>query len=435
MNLHRFSKSYYIPPAVTSFMHTARSLRFVYFPGVFACAFGLVIAFAIGNPANAQTKKYGPGVGDGEILIGQTAPYSGPVSAASVQNKTEAAYFTRLNEGGGINGRRIKFLSLDDGYSPPKTIEQTRKLVESENVLAVFGSVGTATNVATQRYLNQQKVPQLLITTGDGKFNDPTHYPWTVAFYPLIKTEAAVFATYVMNTLPNAKIAILYQNDDLGREYLSGFQAALGAKASTMIVASASYEVTDPTVDSQVVTLQSSGADVFFDISTPKFTAQAIRKVYDSGWKPKIHMVISFSTSIGATLKPAGLDKSTGVISAVMYKSALDPTWKNDSGMQDYLGFLKARYPEADPDDIFAAEGYTIAQLTALILKECGNDLTRENVLKQATHLDVQMPMLIPGIKTVTSPTDYRAFRQLQLARFDGTRWVPFGNLIADRSK
>jgi branched-chain amino acid transport system substrate-binding protein len=397
-----------------------------------AVGLAVIVATSLCIQAEAQNKKYGPGVQDDEIVIGQTGPYSGPVSAASVQNKAEAAYFKKLNDEGGVNQRKIKLISLDDGYMPPKTLEQTRRLVESEQVLGIFGSVGTPTNVVIQRYLNQRKVPHLLITTGDSKFNDPHNYPWTLAFYPQIKDEAGVLARYVAQTRPNAKVAILYQNDDLGKEYLAGFRDALGAEASRVIVATASFEISDATVDSQVIALKSSGADVFFNASTPKFTAQAIRKAYDIGWHPSIHMVIGFSTSIGATLKPAGLDKATGVMSVAMYKSALDPTWKDDRGMLDYVAFVRSGYPEGDPDDFLLAEGYTIAQLTALILQRCGDELTRENVLKQATSLtDIQMPMLLPGIKVTTTKDDYRAFRQLQLARFDGNRWVPFGGLIA----
>jgi len=381
--------------------------------------------------ASAADKKYGPGVTDTEIKLGQTMPYSGPASAYGTQGKTEAAYIKMINEQGGVNGRKIDLISLDDGYSPPKTLEQTRKLVEEENVLADFNALGTPTNSAIQKYLAAKKVPHLLVSTGASKWNDPAHFPLTTPFYPSYAMEAQILAKYLLKSKPDAKIAVLYQNDDFGKDYVRGFKEGLGDKAASMIVKEVTYETTDPTIDSQIVTLQASGADTFFDVTIPKFAAQAIRKTYDIGWKP-LHLLASVASSIGATLQPAGLDKSVGLITAVAWKTPGDPTWNDDKAMQDYLAFLKKWYPEANPADAGNAVGYTAAQLLVIILQHCGNDLTRENLMKQATNLkDVELPLLLPGIKVSFSPTNYAGFHQLRTQRFDGKRWVLFGDVIS----
>ena len=381
--------------------------------------------------ASAADKKYGPGVTDTEIKLGQTMPYSGPASAYGTQGKTEAAYIKMINEQGGVNGRKIDLISLDDGYSPPKTLEQTRKLVEEENVLADFNALGTPTNSAIQKYLAAKKVPHLLVSTGASKWNDPAHFPLTTPFYPSYAMEAQILAKYLLKSKPDAKIAVLYQNDDFGKDYVRGFKEGLGDKAASMIVKEVTYETTDPTIDSQIVTLQASGADTFFDVTIPKFAAQAIRKTYDIGWKP-LHLLASVASSIGATLQPAGLDKSVGLITAVAWKTPGDPTWNDDKAMQDYLAFLKKWYPEANPADAGNAVGYTAAQIMVMILQHCGSDLTRENLMKQATNLkDVELPLLLPGIKVSYSPTNYAGFHQLRTQRFDGKRWVLFGDVIS----
>jgi ABC-type branched-subunit amino acid transport system substrate-binding protein len=386
--------------------------------------------FAVLCCHSAAAQSNGPGVTATEIKLGQTVPYSGPLSATSAQSKTEAAYYKKINSEGGIGGRAINMISLDDGYNPARTVEQTRRLVESDGVFAIIGSVGTPNILAIQPYMNAHKVPLLLVGSGDARFYDPQHFPWTLGFYPVIETEARVFARYVKSVNPQAKIGILYQNDDLGKAYVKGFKDELGSAASQMIVKELSYEVSDPTIDSQIVSLQASGADVFFDASTQRFAAQAIRKAYDINWKP-LHIVISFATSIGAVMKPAGIDKASGVVSVLLYKQPFDPAAAADKGVQDYLAFLKTWYPEADPDDFFVQEGYNRAELTTLLLRKCGNDLTRENLLKQATSLkDVQLSMMLPGVTINTTPTNYVMFRSLQVGRFNGSQWVPLGSPI-----
>ncbi len=381
--------------------------------------------------AAAAEKHYGPGVSDSEIKIGQTMPYSGPASSYGTQGKAEAAYFAMLNAQGGVNGRKIELISLDDGYSPPKTLEQTRRLVEQENVLADIGALGTPTNSAIHKYLNGKGVPHLLVSTGASKWNDRGHFPWTTPFYPAYETEAEIYGKYLVKNKPDAKIAVLFQNDDFGKDYVRGLKKGLGDKAATMIVKEVSYETTDPTIDSQIVSLQASGADTFVNIAIPKFAAQGIRKVYDIGWKP-LHIIGSIASSIGAVLEPAGLEKSVGLITAVAWKTPGDPTWNDDKGMQDYLAFLKQWYPEANPADAGNAVGYTMAQLTTLILKNCGDDLTRENLLKQATNLkDVELPLLLPGIKVTFTPDNVAGFHQLRTQRFDGKSWVLFGDVIS----
>ncbi|GIQ78198.1 ABC transporter substrate-binding protein [Bradyrhizobium sp. RD5-C2] len=382
----------------------------------------------------AADKKYDPGASDTEIKIGQTMPYSGPASAYGTQGRAEAAYWKMINSQGGINGRKITLLSMDDGYSPPKTVEQTRKLVEQDEILANIGSLGTPTNSSIQKYLNGKKIPHLLISTGASKWNDPKEFPWTTPFYPPYAQEAKIYAKYILKQLPNAKIGVIYQNDDFGKDYLRGFKEGLGEKAG-LIVKELSYEVTDPTIDSQIVNLKASGADVLMTITTPKFGAQAIRKVADLGWKPT-HFIVSVASSIGGVLEPAGLEASTGLMTALATKVVGDPAWDTDKGVQDYLAFMKQWYPEGNPIDGSNQIGYLSAQFTAIILKNCGDVLTRENLLKQATNLSkVSLPLLLPGITVSVSPTDYSTFDTFKLAKFDGKTWKFFGENISTASR
>ncbi len=383
-----------------------------------------ILAFAL--PATAQ-KKYDPGASDTEIKIGQTMPYSGPASAYGVIGKVEAAYFKQINEQGGVNGRKINFISLDDGYSPPKTVEMIRRLVEQDEVLLTFGTLGTPSNTAIHKYMNAKKVPHMFLATGASKWNDPQNFPWTIGFNPNYNSEGKLYGQHILATKPNAKIAVLVQNDDYGKDYLNGFKDGLGAKAASMIVATASYEVTDPTIDSQIVTLKGSGADTFFNITTPKFAAQAIRKVDEVGWKPT-HYLNNVSASPGSVLKPAGLDKSVGLISMLYVKDASDPKWDNDPTMKDFKALLKKYAPEVNVDDSNATYAYAAAQLMVHVLKQAGDNLTRENIMKQATNLkDLQIPMVLPGVVGNTSPTDFALFQTMQMVRFDGQKWVDFG--------
>jgi branched-chain amino acid transport system substrate-binding protein len=379
-------------------------------------------------PAEAD-KKYGPGVTDAEIKIGQTMPYSGPLSAVSAIGKSESAYFRKINAQGGINGRRVNFISLDDGYSPPKTLEQTRRLVEQDEVLAIVGSFGTPPNAAIQKYLNERGVPQLFIQAGASRWNDPTRFPWTMPFVNLLRSEARVYAGYILDASPGARIAVLYQNDDFGRDYLDGLKERLGGQAARMIAATASYETSDPTVDSQITTLQSSGADTLLIAAGPKFAAQAIRKAFDIGWHPT-RFLAQVSSPLSA-LKPAGLDKSVGVISARSFKSVDDPQWANDPEFVTWLAFMRTYYPQGDVGDEFTFVGYANAVLFAEVLRRCDDNLTRENLMAVATHLQgVRMPGLLPGISLSTSPTDYNPLKQMRLERFDGNRWVLFTDVI-----
>jgi ABC-type branched-subunit amino acid transport system substrate-binding protein len=395
-----------------------------------AAALGLVA----GGASLAADKQYDPGASDTEIKIGQTMPYSGPASAYGTQGRAEAAYWRMVNSKGGINGRKITFLSMDDGYSPPKTVEQTRRLVEQDEILADFGSLGTPTNSAIEKYLNSKKVPHLLISTGASKWNDPKTYPWTTPFYPPYAQEGKIYGAYIVKELPAAKIGVIYQNDDFGKDYLRGFKEGLGTKAD-LIVKELSYEVADPTIDSQIVSLKAAGADVLLTIATPKFGAQAIRKVADLGWKPT-HFVVSVASSIGGVLEPAGLQASTGLITALSSKVVGDPAWDSDPGVQGYLAFMKEWYPEGNPIDGSNQVGYMSAQLTAIILKNCGDVLTRDNVLKQATNLDkISLPLFLPGITISVTPTDYSTYDTFKLAKFDGKTWKFFGDNIRAASR
>jgi branched-chain amino acid transport system substrate-binding protein len=391
----------------------------------------LVGSAFVGPAVLAQAAKYGPGASATEIKLGQTMPYSGPASAYGTIGKLHTAYFKMINDQGGINGRKITLISLDDGYSPPKTVEQVRRLVEQDEVLALFQTLGTPSNSAIQKYVNGKKIPHLLLATGATKWGDPKNYPWTMGFNLSYQSEGVIYAKWILKNKPAAKIAILYQNDDYGKDLLKGVEDGLGAANAKMIVSKASYEVTDPTVDSQILTLQGSGADTFINITTPKFSAQAIRKAWDSGWKP-LHIVNNVGASVGSVLIPAGLDKSVGLMTLQYYKDPNDPQWKDDPAMLEWRGFMGRYYREGDPKDASNLYGYLTAQTMVQILKQCGNDLTRENVMKQAASLkNFKLPLLLPGMSVDTSPTDFYPIEQGQLARFTGTLWQGFGEVIA----
>jgi branched-chain amino acid transport system substrate-binding protein len=382
-------------------------------------------------PAGAQTVV---GVTATEIKIGHTNPYSGPASAYGTIGKVEAAYFKMINEQGGINGRKINFISLDDGYSPPKTVEMVRRLVEQDQVAFVFQTLGTPTNSAIHKYLNQQKVPMLFVATGATKWGDPKNFPWTMGWQPTYQAEGHIYAQYIMKNVPNAKVGILYQNDDYGKDYVKGIKDGLGDAAKKIIVMEQSYEVTDPTVDSQIVNLKNSGANVFYNVTIPKFATQAIKKAHDIGWKP-LHLLNSVSSSIGVVLKPAGVDAAKDIITSRYLKDPTDPAIKNDPGFKDWVAFMQKYYPEGALNDDFNVFGYTVAQGLVHVLKQCGNDLSRENIMKQAASIkELSLPMLLPGIKVHTSPTDFYPIEQEQLAKFDGERWVNFGEIF-DASK
>ena len=390
---------------------------------------GAAIALGLALPSALAQKKYDPGASDTEIKVGNTMPYSGPASAYGTIGKAEAAYFRKINDEGGINGRKVNFISLDDGYSPPRTVEMVRRLVEQDEVLLVFQTLGTPSNTAIHKYMNAKKVPQLFVATGATKWNDPQNYPWTMGWQPNYQTETRIYAKHILATRPNAKIGVLYQNDDYGKDYLKGLKDGLGDKAK-MIVAEVSYEVSDPTVDSQIVQLQASGADVFVNITTPKFAAQAIRKVYDIGWKPAQYLN-NVSQSVGSVLTPAGLEKSVGIISSNYGKDPTDPQWDNDPGMNEWRAFMKKYYPDGSLTDSFNVYGYSVARTLVQVLKQCGDNLTRENVIKQAANLkDFDTGMALPGIRINTSPSDFAPIQAVQLMRFDGKTWVRFGDII-----
>jgi len=393
---------------------------------------GTALALALSVSATNAQKKYDPGASDTEIKVGQTMPFSGPASAYSSIGKTQAAYFKMINDQGGINGRKINLIQYDDAYSPPKAVEQIRKLVESDEVLLTFQIIGTPVNAAVQKYLNSKKVPQLFAATGASRFTDPKNYPWTMGFNPNYFVEGRIYGQYILKEHPNAKIGVLYQNDDLGKDYLNGIKAGLGDKAAKMIVTEASYEVSDPTVDSQILKIKDAGADLFFSATTPKQAAQAIKKIAEMGWHP-VQIVDINATSVGAVLKPAGLDAAKGLISVNYGKEPLDPTWKDDAGLKRYFDFMAKYYPDGDKDSNFNTYGYSTAQLLVHVLKQCGDDLTRENVMKQAASLkDVVSDTALPGIKANTSPTDYRVNKQLQMMKFNGERWELFGPILED---
>lgn len=379
--------------------------------------------------ASAQ-KAYGPGVDDREIKLGANAPYSGPASAYASFPRTMIAYFTLLNEKGGINGRKIDLITRDDAYSPPKTVEVIRSLVESDRVLAILAPFGTPTNAAIQKYLNTAGVPQLLVQSGGTRWSDPKQYPWTTPYSPTYLNEGRIIARYILKNTPDSKIGILAQADDIGKDFTSGLKEGLGSKTEKMVVKETTYQSTEPTIDSQIVSLKSAGADTVFLAAQNKFASMAIRKIAELGWKPVIFLG-STANSISGVLAPAGLEASTGILTTTSYKTPGDPTWANDPGMKDYLAFMAKYNPSQDPNDVIAVTGYSTAQLGAIILERCGDTLTRENVIKQATNLKgVQLPMLLPGITIQTTPNDYAAITERQFARFDGQTWVLFGNVL-----
>ena len=390
----------------------------------------VLICAALALPAQAQ-KKYDPGASDAEIRIGNTNPYSGPASAYGTIGKSIAAYFRMVNDQGGVNGRKINFISYDDGYSPPKTVEMVRKLVEQDEALFIFQTLGTPSNTAIHKYMNLKKVPQLHVATGASKWNDPKNFPWTMGWQPNYQTEGRIYAKHILQTKPDAKIAVLYQNDDYGKDYLKGFKDGLGDKAK-MIVAEASYEVTDPTVDSQIVQLQSSGANVFFNITTPKFAAQAIRKAYDSGWKP-VHYLNNVSNSVGSVLTPAGLEKAVGIISSQYEKDPTDSRWSNDPAIKQWREFMNKYYPDGNQADIFNVYGYSVGATLVQVLKQCGDNLTRENIMKQAASLKGwRVDTLLPGITITTSGEDFAPIQAVQLERFNGKQWELFGEVMGN---
>jgi branched-chain amino acid transport system substrate-binding protein len=395
-----------------------------------AISAAIAVLAATSSAALAQ-KKYDTGATDTEIKIGNIMPYSGPASAYGVIGKTEEAYFKKINAEGGINGRKINFVSYDDGYSPPKTVEQARKLVESDEVLLIFNPLGTPPNSAIQKYMNTKKIPQLFVATGATKWNDPKEFPWTMGWQPNYQSETQIYAKYLLKEKPNAKIAVLYQNDDYGKDYLKGLKDGLGAKAASMIVIEESYEVSEPTIDSHIVKLKSTGADVFMNITTPKFAAQAIKKNAEIGWKP-LHFLNNVSASIGSVIKPAGPENAQDIISSSYLKDPTDPQWKNDAGMKAWNEFLDKYYPEANRADLSVIYAYTVAQGLVHVLKACGDNFTRENVMKQAASIkDLELGGLLPGVKVNTSATDFAPLAQLQLMRFKGDTWERFGEVLS----
>jgi branched-chain amino acid transport system substrate-binding protein len=392
----------------------------------------LLLGISAGADSAAAEKKYDPGASDTEIKIGNIMPYSGPLSAYALIGRTEAAFFKKINDEGGINGRKINFISYDDAFSPPKTVEQARKLVESDEVLLIFQSLGTPTNNAIQKYLDIKKVPQLFVATGATKFGDPKNFPWTMGWQPTYQTEGRIYAKYILENLPQGRIGILYQNDDSGRDYLKGLKDGLGADAAKrMIVAEIPYDPAEPTVDSQVVTLKTSGADIFFDEASPKFAAQAIRKAAEIGWKPTLFLA-SISNSVGSVLRPAGLENSKGLLSSNYIKDPTDPTWKDDPAIKEWAAFMDKYLPDGDKTSTFSVYGYATAQTMAQVLKQCGDELTRENVMRQAASLrNFRLGLLLPGITINTSPTDYFPIEQMQMSRFNGEHGELFGSPIS----
>jgi len=397
---------------------------------VAAFSTAIILLVAGGSSALAQ-KKYDPGVTDTEIKIGNIMPYSGPASAYGVIGRTEAAYFRKINAEGGINGRKINFISYDDAYSPPKAVEQARKLVESDEVLLIFDPLGTPSNTAIQKYMNAKKVPQLFVSSGATKWNDPQNFPWTIGWQPNYQSEARIYARYILREKPNARIGVLYQNDDYGKDYLKGLKDGLGNKAASMIVAEDAYEVAETTIDTHVVKMKSLNVDVFVDVATPKFAAQAIRKVGEIGWKP-LHILNSVATSIGAVIKPAGFEHAQGIISVAYLMDPLDPTWKDDPGMKAFDEFLAKYFPEGNRADSLLVTGYNMAQTLVQVLKQCGDNLTRENVMKEAANLKgFRTTNLLPGITINTSPIDFSPIKQVKLRRFKGETWELFGPMLS----
>ncbi|HEY1579697.1 MAG TPA: ABC transporter substrate-binding protein [Terracidiphilus sp.] len=390
----------------------------------------VAISLSSAQHASAQN-KYDPGASDTEIKIGNTMPYSGPLSTNGIVGKTEEAYFKMINDQGGINGRKINFISYDDAYSPPKTVEQARKLVESDEVLLIFSPLGTPTNTAIRKYLNTKKVPQLFVATGADKFNDPKEFPWTMGFQPDYRVEARIFAKYILANKSDARIAVFYQNDDFGKDYLAGLKDIIGDKWSKLVAAEESYEVSEPTIDSHILNLKASGANVLVNASTPKFAAQSIKKMGEIGWRP-MHILTDVSTSLATVMKPAGLEYGEDIISALYFKDPSDDRWSKDEGMEVFYKFIGKYMPTANRDNALIAHGYAVSQAMVRVLQQCGNDLTRDNVMKQAANLkDFASDTLIPGIKINTSPMDYAPIKQLQMMRFKNGKWDMFGDVIS----
>ena len=394
-----------------------------------AAVLAAAIAAFVSSTAFAQ-KKYDSGVTDTEIRIGNIMPYSGPASAYGVIGKTEAAYFNKVNAEGGINGRKINFISYDDAYSPPKAVEQARKLVENDEVLLIFNSLGTPSNSAIQKYMNAKKVPQLFVATGASKWNDPKDFPWTMGWQPSYQAEAHIYAAYILKEKPGGKIAVLFQDDDFGKDYVKGLKDALGPQAA-MIVAVESYETSEPSIDDHIVKFKAAGADVFVSVTTPKFAAQAIKRAAEIDWHP-LQIVVNVSSSVGAVMKPAGFENSQGILSANYAKDAADPQWDNDPGMKKFVDFMAQYYPDGNKFDAATVFGYGAAQTLVQVLKHCGDDLTRDNVMTQAASLkDFQPDTLLPGITINTSPADFAPIKQLQMMRFKGEKWDMFGDIMS----
>jgi branched-chain amino acid transport system substrate-binding protein len=392
-------------------------------------AFAILLATALAGTAQAQ-KKYDPGATDTEIKIGNIMPYSGPASAYATIGKTEAAYFNKLNSEGGINGRKINFISYDDAYSPPKAVEQARKLVESDEVLLIFNPLGTPSNSAIHKYMNAKKVPQLFVSTGAAKWNDPKNFPWTMGWQPNYPTEARIYAAYILKNLPGKTIGVLYQNDDFGKDYVTGLREGLGDQASKLILIESSYETSAPTVDSQVVQIKGANPDIFINIATPKFAAQAIKKIAEVDWHP-VQFLTNVSASIGGVMKPAGYENDQGILSTAYLKDPKDPEWKNDPAMSEWRAFMTKWYPEGDQDDASTVFAYGVAKGLEQVLRQCGDNLTRENVMKQASSLDFEIGIYLPGTRIKTSPTDFAPIEQLQMQRFKGEAWERFGPLMS----
>ncbi len=390
-----------------------------------------VAALTLGSGLVWAAGQYGPGASDTEIKIGQTMPYSGPASAYGTIGKAEAAYFAMINEKGGVNGRKINLISRDDGYSPPKTVEAVRKLVEEDQVLLTFNILGTPPNTAVQDYLNDNKVPQLFVATGADKWNDPKKFPWTMGWQPSYRIEARIYGRYILKNFPNAKVAIVYQNDDFGKDYLTGLKEGLGDKAAKMLVAMQTYETTDPTINSQIVALQGSGADTLLVAAIPKFAAQAVRKVADVGWKPHF-FITNVSASVKSVMQPAGFGKSQGIITAGYLKDPNDTQWQSSAEYKDWLEWMKKYYSSGSLADVNNVYGYSAAETMVYVLKAAGNNLTRANIMKQAASIhDLKLPMALPGVTLSTSATDFAPIKQMQLQKFEGETWKLFGEVIS----
>ena len=385
---------------------------------------------ALSATAGVAQKKYDTGATDTEIKIGNIMPYSGPASSYATIGKTEAAYFRMINDKGGINGRKINFISYDDGYSPPKTVEQARKLVESDEVLLIFNSLGTPTNTAIQKYMNAKKVPQLFVSTGAAKWNDPKDFPWTMGWQPSYQVEARIYAKYILSNYPGKTIGVLYANDDFGKDYVTGLHEGLGDQASKLIISEVSYETSQPTVDSQIVQIKGANPDIFINIATPKFAAQAIKKIGEMGWKP-IHFLTNVSVSVGGVMKPAGYEASQNILSAAYLKDPKDKQWDNDAAMKEWRAFMTKYYPEGDQDDGSTVFGYGVAKGLVQVLTQCKDELTRANVMKQAANLNFEIGVYLPGTKIKTSPTDFAPLEQLQMQRFKGESWELFGPVMS----